>query len=391
MGIFADWSVWQLILVALGLTHVTIVGVTVFLHRSQAHGAVELGPVPYHFFRFWLWLTTSIVTREWVAIHRKHHSKCETDDDPHSPVTHGINKVLWGGVWLYRKEAKNLETLEKYGRGTPNDWLEKNLYTPYSFMGVSTMLLINVLLFGWAGLAIWVTQIVWIPFWAAGVINGVAHFAGYRSWNTGDASRNISPIGILIGGEELHNNHHAFAASARLSNQWDEIDIGGMYIRLMEMTGMAKVKKVAPRIKVRTNIATLDLEAVSTVMANRLQVLSNFGRQVVSPALKQELATFAKTDRRFISKTLKNPLSIFQGEHAESGDKQRLMSLLADNPVLDSVYRSQQQLHQFWEKSTVGQQAKRESMQQWIQDAESTGVRSLQQFAQRLRGYSTVT
>src|SRR5688572_4911172 len=231
---------WGLLLVMLGLTHITIASVTIFLHRCQAHRAVELHPIVSHFFRFWLWLTTGMVTKEWAAIHRKHHAKVETADDPHSPQVHGINRVLWLGVFLYVKEAHNAETMERYGHGTPDDWMERNVYTPYSAWGVFLLLAMNLLIFGVVpGVLIWLTQIAWIPFWAAGVINGVCHYFGYRSYDVADASTNIVPWGILIGGEELHNNHHAFAASAKLSSKWYELDIGWLDIRILEMLALA--------------------------------------------------------------------------------------------------------------------------------------------------------
>ncbi len=384
MGLVSDLSVWQLVAVTLVLTHITIVAVTVFLHRSQAHGSVELGFIPFHFFRFWLWLTTAIITIEWVAIHRKHHAKCETEEDPHSPQVKGLNSVLWGGLLLYRKEAQNQETLDKYGRGTPKDWLENNVYRKHSNLGILLMLVINVVLFGWAGLAIWITQMLWIPFWAAGVINGVAHFWGYRSWNTPDQSRNISPIGVLIGGEELHNNHHAFASSARLSNKWYELDIGWFYIRLMEVLKLAKVKTVAPRLKVDRKKLTVDLDTMTAVLGNRLQVVSNFGRQVMGPVMRQELSVYTKEDRTLVQRVLIGAAEI------DANAKLRFQALLKDSPVLQSVYESQQQLHELWGRTTSNQQARLESVQQWIHDAEATGVQSLQEFAQRLRGYSVV-
>lgn len=358
MGLLSELSGWQLLLVTLGLTHITIAAVTIFLHRAQAHRALELSAIPSHFFRLWLWLTTGMVTREWVAIHRKHHAKCETPEDPHSPQTRGIHTVLWLGAWLYRQEAQNQETLERYGKGTPDDWLERYIYSPYPWLGVSTMLGLDVVLFGLPGLLIWAVQMIWIPFWAAGVINGLAHFWGYRNWNTTDASTNISPIGILIGGEELHNNHHAFAASARLSSRWYEFDIGWFYIRLLEMLGMAKVRKVAPRIRINPHKLTVDFDTVTAVLGNRLQVLSNFARQVIKPVTKAEL---------------------------------RHQSVLAESQTLQTVYLYQQRLHQLWERTTTSQEARLEAVQEWISNAEKTGIAALEQFAQRLRGYSVAT
>lgn len=358
MGLLPDLHWWQLVLVTLGLTHITIAAVTIFLHRAQAHRALQLGAIPSHFFRAWLWLTTGMVTREWVAIHRKHHAKCETTEDPHSPQTRGLNAVLWKGAWLYRQAAQNQETLEKYGKGTPDDWLERNLYAKYPWLGVTIMLVVDVALFGLAGLLIWAVQMIWIPFWAAGVINGLAHFWGYRNWNTNDASTNISPIGILIGGEELHNNHHAFASSARLSYHWYEFDIGWLYIRLLEMLGMAKVRKVAPRIRIRRDKPAVDVDTVTAVLGNRLQVLSNFMSQVVKPVTREEL---------------------------------RRQGILAESQALQTVYQYQQRLHELWERTALSQEARLEAVQDWISNAEKTGVKALEEFAQRLRGYSVAT
>jgi stearoyl-CoA desaturase (Delta-9 desaturase) len=242
-----DLPWWGYVVAALAMTHVTIASVTIYLHRCQAHRALDLHPLAAHFFRFWLWLTTGMVTKEWAAIHRKHHAKVETAEDPHSPQIHGINRVLWLGVFLYVKEAYNQETMERYGHGTPDDWLERNVYTPHALAGVLLLLAANLLVFGVVpGALIWLTQIAWIPFWAAGVINGVGHFFGYRSYDVPDASTNIVPWGILIGGEELHNNHHAFASSAKLSSKWYEFDIGWMYICILESLGLATVKRLAP-------------------------------------------------------------------------------------------------------------------------------------------------
>ncbi|MGH6631404.1 MAG: DesA family fatty acid desaturase, partial [Burkholderiales bacterium] len=274
-----DLPWWGYALVALGLTHVTIAAVTIFLHRCQAHRALDLHPAIAHFFRLWLWLTTGMVTKEWAAIHRKHHARCETAEDPHSPQIHGINKVLWAGVFLYVKEAFNRETLERYGHGTPDDWIERNVYARHSLHGLFVMGAINIALFGLVpGMLIELVQIVWIPFWAAGVINGVGHFWGYRNWDVPapDASRNIVPIGALIGGEELHNNHHAYPASAKFSLKWYELDRGWMYIRALESLGLATVKKVAPTPRFSSPKPVCDEQTLEAVIANRYDVLARY-------------------------------------------------------------------------------------------------------------------
>ena len=385
MGIFSDLSGWQLLGITLLLTHITIVAVTVFLHRAQAHRAVQLSAGPSHFFRFWLWLTTGMVTREWVAIHRKHHAKCETDEDPHSPQTRGINTVLWLGAFLYRKEAQNQETLERFGKNTPDDWLERNVYAKYPLFGILSMLVIDLVLFGWAGILMWVVQMIWIPFWAAGVINGLAHFWGYRNWDTADASTNISPIGILIGGEELHNNHHAFAISARFSTQWYEFDIGWFYIRLLEMLGLAKVLKVAPRIKINLNKQVVDLDTAKAVLGNRLQVLSNFARQVTMPVIKTELCS-SPDDCREKFHQARNLLNSTQQLDARA--RAALQQILEESQVLETVYQYQQRLQQLWERNSETQEARMKEVQDWVNNAEKTGIEALEQFAQRLRGYS---
>jgi len=275
-----DLPWWGYIVVTLVLTHITIASITIFLHRHQAHRALELHPIPSHFFRFWLWLTSGMVTKEWAAIHRKHHAKCETVDDPHSPVIYGIKKVLTEGAELYRIESKNKETLERYGHGTPDDWVERNVYTGHSAAGIALMLIINVVLFGPIGLTIWAVQMMWTPVMAAGVINGIGHFWGYRNFRSGDASRNVSPWGILIGGEELHNNHHAYPTSAKLSNKWFEFDIGWMYIRLMEMIGWAKVKKIAPKLQLDKTKTECDFETLQAVISHRYEVLANYSKSL---------------------------------------------------------------------------------------------------------------
>lgn len=385
MGIFADLSGWQLLAITLVLTHITIVGVTVFLHRTQAHRAVQLSAAPSHFFRFWLWLTTGMVTREWVAIHRKHHAKCETPEDPHSPQTRGIHTVLWRGALLYRQEAQNQETLDRFGKNTPDDWLERNVYAKHPLLGILAMLVIDLVLFGWIGALMWLVQMVWIPFWAAGVINGLAHFWGYRNWDTADASTNISPIGILIGGEELHNNHHAFAISARFSTRWYEFDIGWFYISLLEKLGLAKVMKVAPRIKVDLSKQVVDLDTVKAVLGNRIQVLSNFARQVTKPVIKTELCNSAEACRE---KSRQARKLLNSTQQLDTSARATLQKLFDESQALETVYHYQQRLQELWERSSITQEARMEAVQEWITNAEKTGITALEQFAQRLRGYS---
>ena len=282
---YLDWSWWQITLFTLVLTHITIASVTIFLHRCQAHRALDLHPIASHFFRLWLWLTTGMVTKEWASIHRKHHAKCETVDDPHSPQILGIGTVLSRGAELYKKEAKNQETLEKYGHGTPDDWLERNVYSKFSWQGVAIMLIIDVFLFGAIGLTVWAVQMLWIPITAAGIINGIGHYWGYRNFDCEDASTNIFPWGILIGGEELHNNHHTYATSAKLSNKWYEFDIGWVYIRTLEIAGLAKVKKLPPK-PVLSEISQASEKTLQAVIANRYELMARY-----SKALRQTFDT----------------------------------------------------------------------------------------------------
>ncbi len=289
-GVFSlPW--WGYIVVALVFTHITIAGVTIYLHRHSAHRALDLHPAVSHFFRFWLWLTTGMETKQWTAIHRKHHARCETKEDPHSPQILGIEKVMWEGADLYKIEARNQETMERFGQGTPDDWIERNVYSKHSVLGIAAMMVINLALFGFIGLTIWAVQMMWIPLFAAGVINGVGHYWGYRSFQAEDASRNIVPWGIIIGGEELHNNHHAYPSSARLSNKWWEFDIGWLYIRLMEVCGLANVKKIAPKVTLVANKAQCDQDTLHAVIMNRYDVLAKYARSAEADVQRRNCAS----------------------------------------------------------------------------------------------------
>ena len=272
----AAW--WQIVFYTLIMTHITIAAVTIFLHRAQAHRALELGWLPSHFFRLWLWLTTGMLTKEWVAVHRKHHAKCETEDDPHSPQVKGIRAVLWTGSELYRDEADIPETLSKYGHNTPDDWIERHLYSRFVWQGVGLMLIIDLMLFGAIGATVWAVQMLWIPVTAAGIINGLGHYAGYRNFDPPDASTNIFPWGIVIGGEELHNNHHAYPTSAKLSAKGYEFDIGWLYIRVLEVLGQAKVRHIMPKLWVDRQAEPCSLEALQAVQRANLHVAARFER-----------------------------------------------------------------------------------------------------------------
>jgi stearoyl-CoA desaturase (delta-9 desaturase) len=384
-GIF-DLPWWGHVLYALAVTHVTIAAVTVFLHRHQAHRALELHPAVSHFFRFWLWLTTGMVTREWAAIHRKHHARCETAEDPHSPQVLGIGKVLWQGAELYRKESANRETLEKFGHGTPDDWLERRLYTPHHILGVSLLLVVNFALFGFAGVTIWAVQMAWIPFFAAGVINGIGHYWGYRNFHPEDASRNIVPWGILIGGEELHNNHHAYPSSARLSSRWFEFDLGWLYIRTLEILRLARVKKVAARVKLGPAKAQCDLALLQAVITHRYEVLARYAGSLgrAYAAEKRRLgAALARVSRGEFRR-------LMLAEHAalNAADRARLEALLAGSKALATAYELRQELSAVWARSNASREQLVKQLEDWCARAEASGVAALQEFSLRLRCYA---
>ncbi|MFU2489297.1 fatty acid desaturase [Thauera sp. WH-1] len=385
-GLF-DLPWWGYVIVALVLTHITIAAVTIFLHRHQAHRALDLHPLPSHFFRFWLWLTTGMVTREWAAIHRKHHAKCETPEDPHSPQTRGLRKVLWEGAELYRAEAKNEDTLKRYGHGTPDDWLERNVYR-HSVLGVSIMLVIDVIAFGAIGLTIWAVQMVWIPFWAAGVVNGVAHFWGYRNYDCSDASRNILPWGILIGGEELHNNHHSFATSAKLSAKWYEFDIGWMYIRMLEMLGLAKVKKTIPKPRLGEVKPVPDLDTLQAIVTHRYDVMTNYMR-----SLKKVCAHELKRLQRAGAEGLDVRAArrwVLSGEarHLREEQRQQLQAVVGQSPALATVVSMREELAAIWARSNASREQLLAQLQDWIARAEQSGIAQLQEFSLRLRRYA---
>jgi stearoyl-CoA desaturase (Delta-9 desaturase) len=336
----------------------------------------------------WLWLTTGMVTREWAAIHRKHHAKCETIDDPHSPRIHGINKVLWLGVFLYVKESYNQETMERYGHGTPDDWLEKNFYGRFSYAGVFVLLAVNGLIFGIVpGILVWLVQIAWIPFWAAGVINGLGHFFGYRSYDVTDASTNIVPWGILIGGEELHNNHHAYASSAKLSSKWYEFDIGWMYIRILEVLGLATVKKVAPKPRFAAAKAAADLDTLHAVIANRYDVFSRYAKSVKRTYADEleRLKHWSPRDAEVL-RSLKRAL--LRGQQVAGAEGAKLTEALKNSRALETVIAMRDELAKLWERSSASKEQLLRQLQDWCHRAETSGVAALVDFSHRLRSYA---
>ena len=387
---------WGYIVVALALTHVTIACVTIFLHRAQAHRALDLRPSISHLFRFWLWLTTGMVTKEWVAIHRKHHAKVETSDDPHSPQAHGINTVFWRGTELYRAESKNAETIEKYGRGTPDDWMERNVYTRYSWEGVGLMLVVNLMLFGGAGLTIWAVQMAWIPVTAAGVINGFGHYWGYRNFACADASTNIVPWGIFIGGEELHNNHHAYGTSAKLSSRWYEFDLGWAYIRILETLGLAEVRKVAPTLRVERSAKHVpDVATLQAVITNRYAVVTAYARTLKATcatelarlrerAGRSEFADVPRPSMRRLKRWLSGDAlrTLHEREHA------MLAKAMEKSTALSTIYAMRQELNVLWERSTESSEQLLVRLQDWCHRAEASGIAALAQFSLELKRYA---
>ncbi|MDD3354609.1 fatty acid desaturase [Zoogloea sp.] len=385
---FFDLPWWGYVLVTLAMTHVTIAAVTIFLHRHQAHRSLDLHWLPALFYRFWLWLTTGMVTKEWAAIHRKHHAKCETADDPHSPQIHGINKVLWTGVFLYVKEARNRETIQRFGHGTPDDWFERRIFSAYPKLGIVLMLLADVAMFGvWPGVLIWGVQMVWIPFWAAGVVNGLGHFWGYRNYNCSDASTNLFPWGILIGGEELHNNHHSFATSAKLSARWYEFDIGWMYIRMLELLGLAKVKKTIPTPRFGIAKARADFDTLQAIITCRYDVMTRY-LQSLKAIAREELAILkAQSGEKLSVREVRRWLVADESE-LRSDELTRRARLLQDNARLQTVVAMRHELMALWARSSATHDQLLQQLQDWISRAEQSGIRQLEEFSQRLRRYA---
>ncbi len=380
---YLNWSWWQIALFTLAATHITIAAVTIFLHRCQAHRALDLHPIASHFFRFWLWLTTGMVTKEWASIHRKHHAKCETVDDPHSPQILGIGTVLSRGAELYKNEAKNQETMDKFGHGTPDDWLERNIYAKFSWQGVAIMLIIDVFLFGGIGLTVWAVQMLWIPITAAGVINGIGHYWGYRNFDCEDASTNILPWGILIGGEELHNNHHTFATSAKLSNKWYEFDIGWLYIQMMSAVGLATVKKTPPK-PVLSDLRPADQNTLEAIIANRYEIMARYSktlRNFFSNEVQhmQVLAAHLSDARTWLSKD-EARLSV--------EEKAKLEELMASNAQLRKMIEMRRDLQAIWGRSSATREQLVLQLHAWCQRAEDSGLTSLREFSLRLRRYA---
>jgi stearoyl-CoA desaturase (delta-9 desaturase) len=381
----ASWG--QIAIYMLVMTQLTIFTVTLYLHRSQTHRGVDFHPVLAHFFRFWGWLTTGMVTREWVAVHRKHHAKVETADDPHSPMIYGIRKVFWDGVSLYRDACENKQDMAQYGRGTPDDWIEHKLYGAHPYWGPTLMLLISLALFGVIGAALWALQMVWIPFWAAGFVNGIGHWAGYRNFESADTARNLIPWGFWIGGEELHNNHHAFPSSAKFALRKWEFDIGWAAICGLRAVGLAKVLRVAPSLDVRPNVRLPDADTLKAVLTHRFQAMTDYYRGVIVPTLRDE-AQHAGENIRAIPRRMRLAMAD-GGRWLDSEGRDRMQAMLAKRPTLKTVVEFRGRLAALMEQRGAEQALK--GLQQWIHEAEESGIRALQEFAQRLKGYTVAT
>ncbi|MEX2475119.1 fatty acid desaturase [Marinobacter sp.] len=380
-----DLSVMQLIVVVLGMTHVTIVSVTLYLHRHSAHNSLDLHPVLKHFFRFWLWFTTAQNTKEWTAIHRKHHAKCETEEDPHSPVILGVRKVVFQGAELYAESATP-ETLERYGQRTPEDWIERNVYSRYKMLGIALLAVTNLLLFGVHGIWIWAVQMMWIPVWAAGVVNGIGHWFGYRNYECADNAHNISPLGILIGGEELHNNHHTYPNSSKLSRRWFEVDVGWGYIRLFQLFGLAKPKGFKPIAHHVPGKQEVDVETVQAIANNRFDIMRQYRKRVMEPVLRQQKALMDDGIRpryRKLKQLLSREVTLIKPKEQE-----HLETVLEKNAVLRQIYEMNQELQALWRKRGVKPQEKMQALMDWCKQAEASGIRYLEDFAAHLRAYS---
>jgi stearoyl-CoA desaturase (Delta-9 desaturase) len=375
---------WQIILYTLATTHITIAAVTIFLHRAQAHRALDLHAIPSHFFRFWLWIGTGMVTKEWVAIHRKHHAKCETVDDPHSPQTRGLDTVMWRGAELYRAESKNLETMKKFGHGTPDDWMERNVYTRYGWQGVGLMLILNLALFGALGAAVWAVQMLWIPFWAAGVVNGVGHYWGYRNFEAQDASTNLSPWGLIIGGEELHNNHHTYPTSAKFSVKPYEFDIGWAYISVMKKIGWATVKKVPPKLQLGDVKPVADEKTLEALITNRYEVMAGYARGVRQACREEIAALQARQADASVLKAAKRWLHR-DAEKVPAVALPQLAQARAAHPALDKMVIMREELRQLWLNTSQSREQLTADLQVWCRRAEESGITALRDFSISLR------
>ena len=382
----ANFSVTGLVIFTLIATHITIVSVTVYLHRYSSHRALRLHPALQHFFRFWLWLTTGMATREWTAIHRKHHALCETDEDPHSPVRKGIGEIFWRGAEAYATATLDDSIMERYGKGCPDDWLEQNVYK-YKSLGITLMAVIDVALFGVLGLTVWAVQMLWIPIFAAGVINGIGHWWGYRNFECPDAARNVMPWGILIGGEELHNNHHTYPNSAKLSQKPWEFDLGWAWIRLFETLGLAEVVSTGPVVERVPGKSTIDKDTAWAVLNDRFRVMARYAEEVVKPVLEQEYSKADHASRKALRKARK--VLVREGSLLDERARARIGDAIAHSPQVKVIYDLHQDLHEIWAKRGGNVDEVIASLVEWCKEAEASGMQTVHEFAETLKSYST--
>ena len=382
---------WTIVLYTLLACHLTIIAVTVFLHRSQAHRALDLHPALMHLFRMWLWLSTGMSTRQWVAVHRKHHARCETAEDPHSPVVLGLRSVLLRGAELYRAEAANEQTLQRYGHGTPDDWLERRVYARLTWHGVGLMLIVDLLLFGAIGATVWAVQMLWIPIWAAGVVNGLGHWWGYRNFASRDASHNVAPWGLIIGGEELHNNHHTFPTSAKLSVKWWEFDIGWGYIRLFSLLGLARVRKLPPKARLGEARAQVDPALLQSVIANRYDLMARYARELrrmLREELRRVRAAGGASRSRVLELRAARRLVSHEPDMLDAPSLAAIHAAAQGSPALQTLLRMREELSQVWQHSSASAEQLRQRLQDWCLRAEQSGIAALQALSLRVRSYA---
>ncbi|PMQ03541.1 hypothetical protein DyAD56_18895 [Dyella sp. AD56] len=366
----------MLLLYLFVMTQLTILTVTLYLHRSQAHRSIDFHPALAHIFRFWSWLTTAMVTREWVAVHRKHHAHADTVQDPHSPYILGIHQLLWRGAELYAAVRSDPDLLATYGHGTTDDWIERHIYTPHSNWGPTLLAVISVALFGVGGMAIWAVQMMWIPFWAAGVVNGVGHWRGYRNFETPDTSANMVPLAIWMGGEELHNNHHAFPSSAKFSVRRFEFDFGWLVIQLLSLLGLARVRRIV--FDAKTNMAARTARRVA--LTPRVKVMTEFFRKVTLPVVHEELRCRDGRSPK-LSIHLRRALAD-GGRWLPADEREHLDAWIVTHPCLHTICRLRNQLAALMETRNKDHAA--EALSQWVREAQGSGIEALQQFAQSL-------
>ena len=376
-----------LLIYLLVVTQITIFAVTLYLHRSQAHRGVDFHPVIAHFFRFWVWITTSMITKEWVAIHRKHHAKCETEEDPHSPMVKGIGNVFWRGVELYREARWDRASIEQYGKGAPSDWIERHVYTRHPLAGPTLLLLVSFALFGFMGVAVWAIQMAWIPFWAAGVVNGLGHWWGYRNFETTDTATNLTPWAVWIGGEELHNNHHAFPSSAKFALRRWEFDIGWAAIRVLQTVGLAKVLRVAPSLDLRPNIPMPDTDTLKALLTHRFQAMTDYQHTVLKPALREEARIAGAKLRALLPRKLQKGLAD-DGRWLKPDAREQLQQWVAQRPRIHTLVEYRARLAAVLETRSQSANDTLQQLQAWCREAEASGIQALQEFSLRMKGYA---